>query len=822
MPSLPSNPRRSERSADRAVAGALLDARRAVGAEWSLAAMIGADAGGTVVLLARHERSGELAIVSARPDAGSPNGVAVAVTSEIHTGVPAPRSLCPACGAVQDGWPARCVCGTDLAECGRDGSEGTDAETLEGWLRVESGDRYDVLGGVPHAERCGTTFFARRREDGAIVALHVYEGERKGGDRLRVAESEPMVPLDPVERRSPLSGPVHFTPAEAIPVVSDADEQRDNERRARLEASGLGSGLLAKLPTPRTDEQVAVPRVCPQCGAEYETGSRFCPNDGSPLRPKVSADPLIGAVIADRYQVLRRLGEGGMGRVYLAEHVKMTRQCALKVMNAQIVNDEDSAQRFAREASNAARIIHPNVAAVFDYGESDGVVYLVMEYVDGEPLSRLLERDGVVPPHRALDIARQVAEGLIAAHELGIVHRDLKPDNILLTRARSGREVAKVVDFGIAKAMSESREDRLTQTGLVIGTPEYMSPEQLVGDPVDARSDIYSLGCILFQMLTGQLPFDAPTREQIIKKRLAEAPPHARDLLPGLPDPLDRVVRTMLARSPMDRYPSALELRQALDPVTALGRNWDPSVHLTPRSQPTLLMAAVRTTEKLESEETLRRRRMRRFAGGALAVLALGGTTFGYVVSRARARLADPSAQSFRDSLLKRTPGPVMIPSSPQVVVAATPMKGATSKPGASAPAPTATAPAATETAASRKTESTSVVPAAMKAMRAPIEAYARAWETRDVARVKAAYPALPDSAANILQSTFFRPTQEVRARVSDWGDPTVSGDSGAYPFTLHLRNTYSSGAQADADLKKVAELRRGARGWIITRIIDR
>src|SRR5499433_215743 len=167
--------------------------------------------------------------------------------------------------------------------------------------------------------------------------------------------------------------------------------------------SHLGSGLIAQQPTPAPDQTVAVTKVCPQCGGEYETSDRFCPKDGSPLRPKSGGDPLVGRVIADRYLVLARLGEGGMGRVYLAEHVKMNRQCAIKVMNPSLVNDAESTARFAREASNAARILHPNVAAVFDFGEAEKTVYLVMEYVDGEPLSDMLAREGALQPRRAID-----------------------------------------------------------------------------------------------------------------------------------------------------------------------------------------------------------------------------------------------------------------------------------------------------------------------------------------------------------------------------------------------------------------------------------
>src|ERR1051325_550081 len=178
------------------------------------------------------------------------------------------------------------------------------------------------------------------------------------------------------------------TPPEThvVPAASDTDHP--------LRTSALGSGLLARQPTPEPDEIAAVAKVCPQCGSEYETGSRFCIKDGSPLRPKAGSDPLIGRVIADRYLILARLGEGGMGRVYAAEDVKMNRQCAIKVMNPSLMNDAESTKRFAREASNAARILHPNVVAVFDYGEADKIVYLVMEYIDGESLSTILAREG--------------------------------------------------------------------------------------------------------------------------------------------------------------------------------------------------------------------------------------------------------------------------------------------------------------------------------------------------------------------------------------------------------------------------------------------
>src|SRR5258708_21794266 len=203
----------------------------------------------------------------------------------------------------------------------------------------------------------------------------------------------------------------------ASPSRSAAEEERalrDAEARALAE-SGLGSGLLARQSAPWDAESAAVHKVCPRWGGEYEPAARFCPLDGTALRPKGS-DSLVGRVLADRYHILKRIGEGGMGRVYLGEHVKMNRQCAIKVMSPSMVNDSESAARFAREASNAARIIHPNVAAVFDFGQSDGLVYLVMEFVDGEPLSRLLPREAPLSLERDTALTHQIAVGLACAH----------------------------------------------------------------------------------------------------------------------------------------------------------------------------------------------------------------------------------------------------------------------------------------------------------------------------------------------------------------------------------------------------------------------
>jgi len=306
---------------------------------------------------------------------------------------------------------------------------------------------------------------------------------------------------------------------------------------------------------------VSATKICPQCGTRYEDDQRFCPLDGSTLKSLAGAADLVGSVIADRYHVLRKLGEGGMGQVYLAEHVRMGRKSAVKVLHPGMVHDADAISRFNREAANASRISHPNVAAIYDFGEtSDGLIYLAMEYVEGEPLTKIIERVGALPAARAASIVRQAGEALAVAHEFGIVHRDLKPDNIMIARNRDGSDCVKVVDFGIAKAANVEAQ-KVTRTGLIVGTPEYMSPEQLAGDPLDGRSDIYSLALVGFAMLTGRLPFPSETAQESMIMRLTDRPRSLAEMKPEVqwPAQLQAVMDRALSRDAAGRYTSAAE-----------------------------------------------------------------------------------------------------------------------------------------------------------------------------------------------------------------------------------------------------------------------
>ncbi len=278
-------------------------------------------------------------------------------------------------------------------------------------------------------------------------------------------------------------------------------------------------------------------------------------------------DSLVGTIVGGRYQVLSLIGEGGMGTVFLAEHTRMKRKSAIKIMRASVRDEPEALQRFTREAENASRISHPNVTAIFDFGETeDGLVYLAMEYVEGESLASMLDRLQVLHPLVVADIIAQTADGLQAAHDLGILHRDVKPDNIMLTTRNDGTIAVKLVDFGIARAVNNTGTQHLTRTGMAIGTPEYMSPEQLSGDVLDARSDQYSVALVAFHMLTGHDAFMGTSAKDSFIARLTSRPQRL-DVVRGdldWPVTLQDVFDTALAPDPVDRYANVSEFGNGL------------------------------------------------------------------------------------------------------------------------------------------------------------------------------------------------------------------------------------------------------------------
>jgi len=265
----------------------------------------------------------------------------------------------------------------------------------------------------------------------------------------------------------------------------------------------------------------------------------------------------LSEALHGRYVIERELGRGGMARVYLARDLRHDRPVALKVLHPELAHALGP-ERFLREIHTTARLDHPHIISVFDSGETAGLLWYTMPYVEGESLRERLRREGQLPIEDALRIAREVADALSCAHEQGIIHRDIKPENILLARGH-----ARVADFGVAQALQQAGADRLTETGLAMGTPAYMSPEQAKGGSVDGRSDVYALGCVLYEMLAGEPPYTGPTSQAVITKRLSEPIPHL-SIVRAVPPWLEAAVTRALALSPADRFATAAEFTDAL------------------------------------------------------------------------------------------------------------------------------------------------------------------------------------------------------------------------------------------------------------------
>ncbi|MBA2340305.1 MAG: protein kinase [Pyrinomonadaceae bacterium] len=304
-------------------------------------------------------------------------------------------------------------------------------------------------------------------------------------------------------------------------------------------------------------------KICPTCQRCYEDTETICADDATKLASSAHGSRIIN----EKYRLDRRLGRGGMGAVYSGTHLELDRPVAIKMLLPDYVTDVNALERFRREARAAARLNHQNVADVYDYGVlPDGGAYIVMELINGETLREHMNKSCPLPFAEADTIARQVAEGIDAAHRSHIVHRDLKPSNIILARDHQNQIVAKVVDFGIAKLKEATftEDGAITNTGMLIGTPRYMSPEQCAGLEIDARSDIYTLGIILYEMLGCRPPFDAPSATAIALKHVQELPPPLTNFRSDVPPALAAVVMQALEKDPRQRQQTAADFARQL------------------------------------------------------------------------------------------------------------------------------------------------------------------------------------------------------------------------------------------------------------------
>jgi eukaryotic-like serine/threonine-protein kinase len=314
-------------------------------------------------------------------------------------------------------------------------------------------------------------------------------------------------------------------------------------------------------------------KVCGTCSVHYPDAVEFCPRDGSKLPPPAEerADPLVGSTIDGRYIVESLLGEGGMGQVYAARHAIIDKRVAIKVLRKEAAADESAAQRFIIEAKAASKIGHQHIVDITDFGVLPaGNAYFVMEYLDGPTLGRLVHQEKQLPARRSVAVCIQVARGLQAAHQKLIIHRDLKPENIFVLEKDGTADFVKIVDFGIAKDVKAGK--RLTAVGMVLGTPEYMSPEQATGQESDHRVDQYALGCILYEMLTGDVPFKAENAPKTLTKHVFDPVVAPSKLRPdiAIPAVVEDIVLRMLQKKPADRYADMRELIEAFE--AALGK----------------------------------------------------------------------------------------------------------------------------------------------------------------------------------------------------------------------------------------------------------
>lgn len=319
-------------------------------------------------------------------------------------------------------------------------------------------------------------------------------------------------------------------------------------------------------------------KACVLCGKEYPARLELCPEDGTLLTP-IGKEPKVGDIFAERYEILGVIGDGGMGKVFKARHNLMKRIVAIKMLLPHLVQNAAALKRFTQEAQAASALKHPHILYVHDFGISDqGIPYLVMDYLEGINLSSLLQEQGRLPEERAIPIFIQACSALAHAHSKGVIHRDIKPANIMLIEFEGQKDYLQIVDFGIAKLLQPDGAEQLTHTGEVFGSPLYMSPEQCRGKELDARSDIYSLGCVLYRTVTGRPVFGGRDAMECMYKQVNDAPSPFSDVCPELAisEKLEAVVFKAIAKEPDGRFASMSDFREALESVNSVQT---PAVH---------------------------------------------------------------------------------------------------------------------------------------------------------------------------------------------------------------------------------------------------
>ena len=428
-------------------------------------------------------------------------------------------------------------------------------------------------------------------------------------------------------------------------------------------------------------------KKCESCDSTFDRSLSYCPRCGNRL---ITVNTIIGHILDGRYRIDSVLGRGGMGIVYRATHIHLDTACALKILHPELVSNQGSIERFRREARAAGRIQHPNAILVTDFGvAAENVVYLVMELVHGPTLRDIVRDRGPMTLDEAGRILHQICGAVQAAHESGVIHRDLKPDNIIVQTATGGDRV-KVLDFGIAKLRERNLapdstpfpdqplpENTLTEAGMLIGTPQYMSPEQCRARKLDPRSDVYSLGIVLYEMLSSRLPYTGETPIEIVIKQIKQDVPRIRDVMPSVPPQIEDVISKALSKDPDDRYSSARELAAAFERARLDSQGFDdlsvaPTLSGTPEDFKRITVVGRTDEAAFSDDETAvqvislrddsRKERRRLFRSSyVFTLVALIGLA-GLAIYLATHRTTEPS-----DSATSTVPGP--LPTVPDGMV---------------------------------------------------------------------------------------------------------------------------------------------------------